>query len=217
MAAGLSSPYLRGVDASDLQQVAGGYKMGSVFSGVCPMPYLEKTIAMVGVAGALAVLGTLAGKTWGTNRRFQSGLRSYEAGDYDGAIAQLQEAIARQPSNDLARLLLGNALAAKGDPEAAIAVFEDSIARSPRNIDGHLGLGKVLLRQGETAAALDRFRAAVAIAPQRNPEPHVALGLALKASGDADSAAAALDTARTIYEKQGQTEAARAIAEELGR
>lgn len=176
---------------------------------------LEKGIALGAIALVLASLGVLFGKTWGTSRRFQEGLRNYEASNYDEAIAAFATVIARQPSNDLARLLLGNSHAAQGDFKIAIATFEELVVRSPKNVDGYLSWGKALLCQGETDAAIAQFRAAAAIKPKRFPEPHVVLGLALKDIGDRDGAIAALEAARAIYTRQGKPQATQKIAAEL--
>ena len=176
---------------------------------------LEKGIAFGAIAIVLASLGMLLGKTWTTSRYFQTGLQKYDARDYDGAIAALETAIARQPSNDLARLLLGNSQAAQGELKLAIATFQELVARSPKNIDGYLSWGKALLQQGETDAAIAQFRAAAAIKPERFPEPHAVLGLALKDTGDRDGAIAALETARAIYARQGKSQAAETIVAEL--
>jgi len=176
---------------------------------------LEKGLALGAVALVLASLGVLFGKTWGTSRRFQEAVQKYEASDYDGAIAAFEAVIARQPSNDLARLLLGNSHAAQGDFKIAIATFKELVARSPKNADGYLSWGKALLRQGETDAAIAQFRAAAAIKPKRFPEPHLVLGLALKDIGDREGAIAALEAARAIYTHEGKPQATQKIAEEL--
>ncbi|MEO0947575.1 MAG: tetratricopeptide repeat protein, partial [Cyanobacteria bacterium J06641_5] len=176
---------------------------------------LEKGIALGAIVLVFASLGVLFGKTWGTSRRFQAGVRKYDARDYDDAIEAFEAVIARQPSNDLARLLLGNSHAAQGDFKIAIATFEELVARSPKNVDGYLSWGKALLRQGETDAAVAQFRAAAAIKPKRFPEPHVVLGLALKDIGDREGAIAALEAARAIYTREDKTQATKTIAEEL--
>jgi len=176
---------------------------------------MEKSIALGAVALALVFLGVLFGKTWVTSRRFQGGLKQYEARDYDGAIAAFEAVIARQPSNDLARLLLGNSWAAQGEFKRAIAIFQELVERSPKNVDGYLSWGKALLRQGETEAAIAQFRAAAAIKPNRFPDPHMVLGLTLKDTGDREGAIASLEAARAIYARQGKPEAAAKVAAEL--
>lgn len=172
-------------------------------------------LAAIVVVILLAFVGVLFTRTILISNRFQRGLVLYENQDYPGAIALFQQVIEQQASNDLARLLLGNALVKQGHLEAAIAVFEDLIDRSPQNVDAYLSLGKALMRQGSIQDAINQFKKAASIKPNKFAEPYRVLGLALKAQGQTEDAIAALTKAKTLYETQSATEFVDLIEQDL--
>lgn len=172
-------------------------------------------LAAVVVVILLALIGVLFTKTIIISNRFQKGLVLYENQDYAGAIALFEQVIAQQASNDLARLLLGNALMKQGNLEAATAVFDDLIDRSPQNVDAYLSLGKALMRQGAIQAAIAQFKKAARIKPNKFAEPYRVLGLALKEQGQLDDAIAALTKAKSLYQAQSATEFVELVEQDL--
>ncbi|PSO58029.1 MAG: hypothetical protein BRC47_14605 [Cyanobacteria bacterium QS_7_48_42] len=158
-------------------------------------------IAVVGVL--VGIVAVLLGKAIATSNLFNRGVKLYQEKDYEQAEAILRTCIERQHSNDMARLLLGDALTKQHKLDEAIAVFEELTARSRKNVDAFLSLGKVLMEKGKLDEAIAQFQKAAAIKPNRFPEPHRALGLALKEQDKTEEAIAALTKARDLYQAQG--------------
>jgi len=153
--------------------------------------------------GVVALLLTLAigllARSVATAKQFNRALAHYRERDYERAIPLLEQTIARQRSNDMARLLLGDALIQQNRLEEAVELLCQSVARSPKNVDAHLSLGKAKLQQGDPDSAIAEFQQAARIKPERYPEPHRVLGLALQQQGEAERAREALGQARAIY------------------
>lgn len=74
-------------------------------------------------------------------------------GDFSAAVTGLQRALAGQPDNVPARLLLGAALIGQGSSEQAEAELSQIIARQPDNVEARKLLARVYLARNDTAAA----------------------------------------------------------------
>ncbi len=139
--------------------------------------------------GGALLLGALLLAT-AAPARADSGLdairASAQAGDYPGALAQLDARLARQPDDRDARFLRAQVLAWSGDFTASRAAYDELLAAQPRNADYLFGRAQAWLWSGDPARALEDVRAARAIAPD-----YAALAefeqraLAALASGDA--------------------------------
>jgi len=170
-------------------------------------------------AGVVALLLTLAigllARSVATANLFNRALACYRQGDYEQVIPLLEQMIARQRSNDMARLLLGDALIQQNRLEEAVEVLRQSVARSPQNVDAHLSLGKAKLQQGDPDSAIAEFQQAASIKPSRYPEAHRVLGLALQQQGEAERAREALERARATYAANGVEAMVAAVDREL--
>jgi tetratricopeptide (TPR) repeat protein/GTPase SAR1 family protein len=87
-----------------------------------------------------------------------------ERGDYDTAIRELKQAIAKRRDHARAHLLLGQAYARRGQPgdaELAQKTLKDALAAREGYAEAHIALGDVLRRGGELQAAAESYRQAL--------------------------------------------------------
>lgn len=87
-----------------------------------------------------------------------------ERGDYDTAIRELKQAIAKRRDHARAHLLLGQAYARRGqagDAELAHKTLKDALAAREGYAEAHIALGDVLRRGGELVAAAESYRLAL--------------------------------------------------------
>ena len=100
-----------------------------------------------------------------------------DQGDYDGALALLQEFQAKYPNLYQVRLNVATAYMKKGDAERAEAEFKtvlDEIRRSQGDyakdkataVRALSGLGELALKKGDMAAGQDYFSQALALSPE---------------------------------------------------
>ena len=88
----------------------------------------------------------------------QSGNRKARAGDFLGASADYQEALAADPGNVGLHLNLGYVYAQMDEFEAAIKHFQEARAADPGNVGLHLNLGYVYAQMDEFEAATRHLR-----------------------------------------------------------
>jgi serine/threonine-protein kinase len=86
-------------------------------------------------------------------------------GEADGAIRELEAAVAMVPSDPDARRWLARAYHRARRLESALAAFRAAAAANPWYVGAWEGVGAFLFRQGDYQAALDAFREAERIAP----------------------------------------------------
>ncbi|MFT4540587.1 MAG: tetratricopeptide (TPR) repeat protein [Planctomycetota bacterium] len=84
-------------------------------------------------------------------------------GEFEDAIARLQQALEVQPDYALCRMELGLCLMELGKFEQAREAFEASIVSRPDLVDAHMGLAFSLAAAGQWELALQRYRAAAHI------------------------------------------------------
>jgi tetratricopeptide (TPR) repeat protein len=93
---------------------------------------------------------------------------------FEDAKSRAQKALAKDPRNLQAALLLGNAMAGLKDFEGAIKELEDAVQLDPSGASAYTNLGMVHLQQGSKPEAEAAFRRAVEIAPNA-ASAHLAL------------------------------------------
>jgi tetratricopeptide (TPR) repeat protein len=91
-------------------------------------------------------------------------------------MAQLQEALRRDPNYLPARHDLGTLYAERGDMEQAIAAFTAVLQRDPRWVQAHYNLALAYRARGEMAAMLRELQETVSLDP-RHVEAHVHLAV----------------------------------------
>ncbi|BAZ02113.1 TPR repeat protein [Tolypothrix tenuis PCC 7101] len=127
--------------------------------------------AIVLVASSIALLIYFAVKTLITSNLFQKGVNLYQQQDYQGAEAAFRQVIARNTTNDMVRLLLGDTLNQQGKIVESKEWFEDVILRSPKNPQAYLRLANVLMQQEQREAAKANLQIAQdLLQKQRQPE-----------------------------------------------
>lgn len=122
------------------------------------------------------------------------------AGRNEDAKVRAERALAIEPKNVEAQLLLGNASAGLKDLDSAVKQVEEAIALSPASDRGYSSLGMVQLAKGDAAAAEAAFRKAVEVGP-KSVQAHLALGNFLWAANRRDEAVGELDAALTLDPK----------------
>jgi tetratricopeptide (TPR) repeat protein/serine/threonine protein kinase len=124
--------------------------------------------------------------------------------DYDGAITELQKAIALDSKDSYAQQNLGIALMDKGDLEGAVACWKKATELDPNLTLDYTRFGHVWFGRGNWAAAVFCFQKAVERDPKNAPA-HYNLGEALRKQGKIDLAiveyrkAVALDPDRAEF------------------
>jgi adenylate cyclase len=121
-------------------------------------------------------------------------------GDYEGALAEAERALATTPNLAFAHQALGAALIFSGRPKEGVAALEKSIRLDPReprsaNRLNQLAMGLYFAR--EYAAAVEVAKRAVRSYPDF-PLPYRSLAAALGQMGRAEEAQKALETAIAI-------------------
>jgi protein O-GlcNAc transferase len=115
-------------------------------------------------------------------------------GSFHKADAILRDAIAADPNNVDARVLLGNSLAVQGIQSEAINQLAEAVRLSPNSAQIHNEYGTVLSRFVETKAARDEFERALELDPTL-AESHVNLSLVLAQAGEFAATGEHLDRA----------------------
>lgn len=91
-------------------------------------------------------------------------------GDVDGALAQVDEVLARTPENHEGWALKGDLLGyAKNQPDAALTAYQKALAIQPDFVAGHAAVVALLLRQGklsDAAAQMAQLKKYAANQPQ---------------------------------------------------
>jgi Flp pilus assembly protein TadD len=114
--------------------------------------------------------------------QMQAGFLLLVAGQYPEARARAVSALAKEPKNPRALVLLGNALAGLKDIDAAIEQVEQAIDEDPQFTLSYMNLGALRMAQGDREAAESAFRQAVEAAPQ-SAQAHLGLANFLWAVG----------------------------------
>ncbi len=109
------------------------------------------------------------------------------AGDFDGAVRLLRQALQLDPQSAEAHNDLGDVLLSKGLPEEAKRHFLKAIQYDPECVFAHVNLGIVSYTQGEPKQAVDCFKKAIALYPEL-ASAHDNWGNALSDLGEFDQA-----------------------------
>lgn len=132
----------------------------------------------------------------------QAAGEAYESdGQYDRAVAEYREALARNPRQRGVRYRLGRALLRAGaSPDAvdlAMAEFETELRTDPTNANAAYELGEIYRQEGDLEKARDLFAQAVEAYPGFE-QAQIALGGVLTSLGTPELALAHLRTALSI-------------------
>lgn len=114
--------------------------------------YWIASVAVVAIG--LTIMGWFIREGVVTASIYEQGVKLYQEKDYKGAEVAFRQTISRHPSNDAARLLLGETLMQQDKLEEALAVFQELIDRAPKNVDAYMRLGMALIRQDKIEEAI---------------------------------------------------------------
>jgi Flp pilus assembly protein TadD len=87
------------------------------------------------------------------NPDFDAGKASVERRDWRAAIASLQAATAREPSNVEAHNLLGYATRMSGDPRGSLVHYQKALSLDPKHLGAHEYVGEAYLMLDDLAQA----------------------------------------------------------------
>ncbi|GAB1539265.1 hypothetical protein NUACC21_19310 [Scytonema sp. NUACC21] len=111
-------------------------------------------LAVAAVTSGVGLIGYFSWKTLITSNLFQKGVTLYQQEDYKGAETAFRQVISRNSTNDVVRLLLGDALMQQGKVEEATQQFQDVIQRAPKKVDAYFRLSNALMRQEKKEEAI---------------------------------------------------------------
>ncbi|MEM9294089.1 MAG: tetratricopeptide repeat protein [Acidobacteriota bacterium] len=137
-------------------------------------------------------MAEVAAQAVGSGAALRRGSLALLAGDVDGAVRQLQEAVATDPENRAALQSLGSALARQGRPQQALEPLRRAVELSPESVDPLLLLAAVQEQLGDWPAARRSLDGALEIAPE-NPQVELRRAQLELAAGEAGEALRRLD------------------------
>lgn len=127
--------------------------------------------AIAVVAIGLTILAYFVREGIVTSSIYKQGVQLFQEKNYPAAETTLTQVLSRHPSNDLARILLGDALMQQDRIIDAIAQYREVTTRTPKNVDAHLRLGMALLKQNQLQEAIEPLEnAKKLLIKQRNPQ-----------------------------------------------
>jgi tetratricopeptide (TPR) repeat protein len=132
-------------------------------------------------------------------REYASAL--FNAKDYQAAMPILQEQITKDPADPDLNYLLGASLYRTEQPEKALPYLQTVVKSHPEILPADAALGLTLVALNKNAEAIPYLKKAVAL--DDDGSMHYSLARALKATGDTQQAAAAMQQYQTI-QKQNQ-------------
>ncbi len=103
-----------------------------------------------------------------TDAALPEALAKFRAGDFSGAKALLDGALARNPENSDAHHLMALVERAHGNADSALVRFDFALALNPKSAPAHLNRASLLLEMGRAEAALRSYEFAIALKPE-NP------------------------------------------------
>ena len=135
-------------------------------------PHRFDVTMIVDAASAMVEAANIA------NEHYSAGYDAFMAGDFAGAIAELEQALAAiddTPENAEARgsifALVGRSHYEQRQYEQAVSSYEQWVKYHPNDANAHVELAQVLSETGESDAAMEHFRTALAL----NPDDPVSL------------------------------------------
>ncbi|MBG1268514.1 serine/threonine-protein kinase [Nostoc sp. WHI] len=129
-------------------------------------------LVLTGVAGCI----TLGVGTWffqspkpvinAQKKSYQEGVNKYEAGNYEGAVKDLNQAIELEPQNALAYNKRGDAYYRLGDYEQAQADSTQAILLNPQDANAYFDRGFAYSELGKYKEAIADYNQAIKLNPQ---------------------------------------------------
>ncbi|MFZ1109035.1 MAG: tetratricopeptide repeat protein [Rhodomicrobium sp.] len=153
---------------------------------------LAPLLAVVGGGEAPAKPASAPAKT--AEGFFRGAMAAYDAGDYDRAISDYNQAIRLKPDYADAYNNRGNAYRAKGDNDRAIADYDQAIRLKPDYASAYNNRGASYNEKGDNDRAIADYDQAIRLKPD-DASAYINRGNAYRAKGDNDRAIADYDQA----------------------
>lgn len=118
-------------------------------------------IAAIVVAGSLIALAFFVWEGITTSSLYNRGVKLYQEKDYKSAESVFTNVLSRHPSNDIARLLLGESLMGQNKLDDAVTQFNTLISRAPKNAEAQVRLATAFMKLEklpEATQALEKAR-----------------------------------------------------------
>lgn len=141
---------------------------------------LNTFIPILIVISSIFLLIYFAWKTLTTSNLFQKGLDFYQQKDYVNAEAVFREITSINSTNDVVRLLLGDALLRQEKVEQAIKQYQEVITHAPKKADAYLRLGRIYMQQDKQSEAIEYLKQAKEVLQKRQPEKAEEVGQLLE-------------------------------------
>jgi len=97
---------------------------------------------------------------------YNAGKALYQAGEYETALTEFQDALRRTPESAAVHFWIGKAQVGRGNTEEALNSFQHSIRLDPTNVKPHLEMGRAYVAADQLGAAAASFRQAQRLSPQ---------------------------------------------------
>ncbi len=110
-------------------------------------------IAAVVVAVSLIALAYFVWEGVTMSSLYNQGVKLYQEKDYKSAEAVFIKVLSRHPSNDIARLLLGEALMQQNKLDDAVTQFTTLVSRAPKNAEAQVRLAMALMKSQKLESA----------------------------------------------------------------
>ena len=110
-------------------------------------------IAAVVVATSLIALAFFVWEGITMSSLYDRGVKLYQEKDYQNAESVFTKVLSRHPSNDVARLLLGESLTGQNILEDAVTQFTSLMSRAPKNAEAQVRLAMALMKLEKVEAA----------------------------------------------------------------
>lgn len=137
-------------------------------------------------------------------RIYNLGAEASRAGDRDGAINHLKQAIQIDPTLDQAYTALGQVLIVKKDFKQAAEVMDKLLARSPQNLEALTIRYEALNASGDKAGAKAALEAMKSVQASQNPDELFKQGVAQYNAGNPEGAIQTLGLAVTADPKHAK-------------
>ncbi len=119
-----------------------------------------RLIAAAIVAISLIALAFFVWEGVSVSALYNRGVKLYQDKDYKSAESVFIDVLSRHPSNDIARLLLGESLMQQSRLEEAVAQFTTLISRAPKNAEAQVRLATALMKLEKLPEAISSLEKA---------------------------------------------------------
>ncbi|MFM8583992.1 MAG: tetratricopeptide repeat protein [Planctomycetaceae bacterium] len=147
---------------------------------------MERSFSFLCV-GLWLALGLTGCNTMHGNMNNQTGMRSFQSGNYTAARSEFQRAVADEPWNADYLHNLAATQKLQGDPVAAEATYRRALVANQSHQPTYHGLAKLLREEGRPAEARELLTSWLGAQPY-SPEPHIELAWLNREEGDLASA-----------------------------